>query len=414
MSQVIVLGAGMVGVSTALALQAHGYEVTLLDRKAAGEETSYGNAGIIQSEAAEPYAFPRDPGTLLTFLAGRSNQLRLSPLAVLRMSRALLTYFNNSTPARHAAISQTYAQLTRRATEDHEPLITASGQGNLIRRGGFFEMYRTERAFEEQIEFAQRMRAEFDVPSRCLDGAAFAAVEPSFTTRFAGAVHWTGSWTCLSPGNLTKGYADLFVKRGGLFLTGDAASLAQTGSGWTVQSADGPIAAERVVLCLGPWSAEVLKPLGYRVRMVWKRGYHQHFKGAAPLSNPCVDPDNGIALSPTLHGLRMATGASLVDLNDPVDRAQLAYGERVLGKEIALGTPIEDVPWYGHRPCLPDMLPLVGQAPRHPGLWLNFGHGHQGFTLGPTTGALLAEGMSGVGSDMLEALSPANRRAVMS
>ncbi|MBU2959950.1 FAD-dependent oxidoreductase [Citreicella sp. C3M06] len=413
MSEVMVLGAGMVGVGSALALQARGHAVTLIDRRAPGEETSYGNAGIIQSEAAEPYAFPRDAATLLKFLSGRSNQLRLSPLPVLRMAAGLLSYWANSTPQRHASASRIYAQLTRRSVDDHGPLIDAAGQGNLIRQAGFFEFYRSAAAFDAQAQYAHRMEAEFGVPFRALDGAAFAREEPSFQTRYAGALHWTGSWTCASPGRLTGAYADLFVARGGRLARGDAASLTQQGSGWTVQSEAGPLSGEHAVICLGPWSPEVLKPFGYRVNMVWKRGYHQHFTGSAPLQRPCVDSEHGLVLSPMTQGLRMATGAALVGQTDPVDRAQLIFGERVMRREIDLGRVVEDQPWYGHRPCLPDMLPLVGKAPRHAGLWLNFGHGHQGFTLGPTTGSLLADAMAGMRSDLIEALSPAGRAAVI-
>ncbi|KAA8607770.1 NAD(P)/FAD-dependent oxidoreductase [Salipiger aestuarii] len=409
MSEIIVLGAGMVGVGTALALQARGHAVTLIDRKPPGEETSYGNAGIIQSEAAEPYAFPRDPKTLLRFLTGRSNQVRLSPAAVLRMAGPLLGYWANSAPGRHAALSRSYAQLTRRSVDDHGPLIDAAGQGNLIRRAGFFEICRNARALDAQANYARRMETAFAVPFRALDGDAFAREEPSFRSRYAGAIHWTDSWTCANPGALTKSYADLVAARGGRVVVGDASSLVAAGAGWTVHSDAGQVWAQDVVVCLGPWSPQLLAPLGYKVKMVWKRGYHQHFSGAAPLRRPCVDAENGIVLAPMTGGLRMATGAALVNRNAPVDRAQLTFGERVMRREIALGDPVEDQPWVGHRPCLPDMLPLVGKAPRHDRLWLNFGHGHQGFTLGPTTGALLADAMAGHRSDLLKALAPAGR-----
>ncbi|SFV16048.1 FAD dependent oxidoreductase [Methylobacterium sp. 174MFSha1.1] len=129
--------------------------------------------------------------------------------------------------------------------------------------------------------------------------------------------------------------------------------------------------------------------------MVRKRGYHRHWRPARTLELPLLDAQNGYVLAPMAAGLRLTTGAELAGPEAATGPVQLARAEAEAGGLLDLGAPRENAPWSGIRPCLPDMLPVIGAAPRHPGLWFHFGHGHQGFTLGPASGRLLAEAMSG-------------------
>jgi len=122
-----------------------------------------------------------------------------------------------------------------------------------------------------------------------------------------------------------------------------------------------------------------------------------------------MDVANAVVLSPMTQGLRIATGAEIVDRAGPMNLRQLDRGLAGARELLDIGAPIEETPWFGHRPCLPDMLPLVGAAPRHRGLWFDFGHGHQGLTLGPTTGRLLANIIDGESDDTVAALSPEGR-----
>ncbi|RLL72360.1 NAD(P)/FAD-dependent oxidoreductase [Paenirhodobacter hankyongi] len=413
MAQIIVLGAGMVGAGAALALQAHGHDVTLVDRRGPGEETSFGNAGFIQAEAVEPYPIPRDLRTLVAYAAGRTNDIVYAPGALPKMAPGLWSYFRNSAPARHRQISAIYARLTQRATADHQPLIAASGQDALIRRTGYGQVYRDPRALERAARGAERLQRDYGTASEVLDGPALARAEPALKTAVPGALFWHDCWTCADPGGLTAAYAALLVRRGGRFLTGDALSLAQSGAGWSVATKAGRIDAERVVVALGPWAPDLLARFGYRVAMLWKRGYHGHFDSPAALNRPLIDDANGVVMTPTRFGLRLATGAALVDRKAPADPVQLRRGAAAVADLIELGPRVEEPQWFGHRPCLPDMLPLLGEAPRHKGLWLDFGHGHQGFTLGPTTGLLLAEAMEGRRDALLDALAPAARPSVL-
>ena len=129
--------------------------------------------------------------------------------------------------------------------------------------------------------------------------------------------------------------------------------------------------------------------------MVRKRGYHRHYSGSHGLSRPMLLADHSVVLSPMSQGLRIATAAELSAAEPSVSPRQLARGEAAARSLLDLGPPVEPTPWSGTRPCLPGMLPLVCRARRHPGLWLHFGHGHQGFTLGPATAARLARAIDG-------------------
>jgi D-amino-acid dehydrogenase len=125
------------------------------------------------------------------------------------------------------------------------------------------------------------------------------------------------------------------------------------------------------------------------------RGYHRHFAGGAPLARPLFDTENGYVMAPMARGIRITTGAELTGYDAPASPVQLGRAERFARELIDLGNSVDPEPWFGTRPFLADMLPVIGEAPGHPGLWVNFGHGHQGFTLGPATGRLLAEMLVG-------------------
>jgi len=406
MADCIVLGAGMVGVSTALALQARNRSVVLVDRRGAGEETSYGNAGIIQGEAVEPYAFPRDVASIVSIALKRGNEVNWNIAALPKWAEPVWRYFQHSSATRYKAIAETYSHLIHRATTDHEPLVEASGSGNLIQKDGFRQVFRTPAKMEQGARTAERLREAYGVGISLETAAELKAAEPNLRRDLQGAVRWTEPWTCSSPGGLTANYARLFEERGGSFISGDAATLEQTKTGWRVKTENGMVEAPEVVVALGPWSPELLKRFGYRIPMLFKRGYHRHFRGGKSPTLPIMDAENAAIISPMISGSRILTGAELTHFDAAPALRQLNRAESSIRDLFELGEPVESEPWMGNRPCMPDMLPVVGAAPRHKGLWLNFGHGHQGFTLGPTTAALLADAMTGAGDDaMIKRLS---------
>jgi D-amino-acid dehydrogenase len=395
MKAAIVLGAGMVGVATSLHLRKRGWSVALVDRKEPGRETSYGNAGIIQSEALRPYPMPHGFRELARIATGRSNDVRYHLASLSDHIGPLLRYWWHSFPAHHARASEAYAAIIARAVAEHEPLVLESGAGNLVRRSGFRVLHRTQAAFDSEAAAAEALREAYGVKFSIMTARELKQAEPGLTEAGVGALHWQQPWTVSSPGALVTAYADLFTRSGGSILRGEAQTLRQTQHGWSVATDGGEIEAEAVVVALGPWSPELLKRFGYRVSMVRKRGYHRHYAGGAPLDLPLRDAANGYLMAPMQSGVRITSGAELTAPDGKSDPVQLDYAEQAARQLIDLGQPVEKEPWFGTRPCMPDMLPVIGPAARHKGLWLHFGHGHQGFTLGPATGRLVAELMSG-------------------
>jgi D-amino-acid dehydrogenase len=400
MQSAIVLGGGMVGVSTALHLRRRGWSVTLVDRRAPGRETSYGNAGIIQSEAVRPYPMPRDFATLARIAMGRTNDVRYRLASLPQHAGPLLRYWWHSTPERHRVATAAWARLIAHATTEHDTLIREAHADNLIRRAGFRILYRDPAALAAAIAIAEENQRDFGVKFRVLDGSELAKAEPILRDNLPGAIHWLEPWTVSDPGGLVSAYAGLFERLGGTFLNGDAQTLRETSSGWSVDTASGRIDAGHAVVTLGPWSPDLLQKFGYRIPLVRKRGYHMHYQGGRSLDLPLVDTAMGYAMAPMAKGIRITTGAELTSPDAEATPIQLGRAEAAARGLLDIGSRVEPEPWFGTRPCSIDMLPVLGPVPTHRGLWANFGHGHQGFTLGPATGKLLAEMMNGEASSV--------------
>jgi D-amino-acid dehydrogenase len=394
-SSILVLGAGMVGTCTALHLQQRGFDVALVDRRAPGLETSHGNAGVIQREAVEPYAFPRQAGAVLNAALGRGADVHWHARGLWQMAGALWQYFKHSHPQSHARATESYSRLIAHVTEEHAQLITAAGAEDLVQREGFRFIFRTSKALDQAVQSAERLHALHGVRYRTHTTAQLALAEPALRVPLAGAVHWSDPWTVSDPGALVQRYADLFVARGGRVLVGDATSLQPQGAGWSVQTTQGPLQAQQAVLALGPWADGAIRALGYRFPLFIKRGYHQHYDSLTVLNQPVLDAERGYVLAPMRRGLRLTTGAEFAPIDAPPTPVQLAQTETSARELLDLGQALPEAPWLGARPCTADMLPVMGPAPRHKGLWFNFGHAHQGFTLGPVAGRLLAEMVDG-------------------
>ncbi len=390
MAEILVLGAGMVGVTTALALQERGHDVIILDRNQPGRETSYGNAGLIQTEAVEPYAMPLSPGALLQIAMGRGYDVKWNIPGLLSQAGAVWTYALNSLPAAHRRASKTWGRLIRQSTDRHGPLIQAAGADNIIRRDGYIELHGSPAKMDKARKVIDRFQSEFGVAGSLLDDAELHRLEPSIKGKVSGATHWSDSWNCSDPGALVASYARLFESRGGRIVNGDAGDLHRRGEAWVADE----VQAEHAVVALGPWSPMMTGRFGLKVPMVYKRGYHRHYHMEVPPHHPIADFANSVVMSPMRRGLRIATAAELTR-NPRLMPPQLKHGEEAAKELFGIGAPVEAEPWTGRRPCMPDMLPVVGRVPDQPNLWAHFGHGHQGFTLGPVTAEILADEMDG-------------------
>jgi D-amino-acid dehydrogenase len=244
---------------------------------------------------------------------------------------------------------------------------------------------------------AARWRAEFGLEFSCLDKKDLQEKEPHLAPVLTGALHWTQPTSVIDPQGLAIAYLRLFESRGGRFLQGNALSLVQNDKGWSIQTSEGRLESGSAVVALGPWADVVTRALGYDLPLAVKRGYHMHYRaaGKAVLNHPVLDTERGYCLAPMLRGIRLTTGAEFARRDAIRTPVQLGRAEPIARDLFPLAERLEPEPWMGARPCTPDMLPIIGPAPRHANLWFAFGHAHHGLTLGPVTGRLIGEMMAG-------------------
>ena len=272
-----------------------------------------------------------------------------------------------------------------------------AGISGMLRRDGYLRIYRDAGTLEADAADQQKVKDQFDINFETHDLAGLRELEPHINGTYSGAILLTDPVSVNDPSVVGKSYADLFQSLGGEFLTGDARTISPISGGWQVQNVEGPVTARDCVIALGPWSAEVLRVLGRKVPLGAKRGYHMHYstRGNATLTRPVLDTDYGYVLTPMRQGIRLTTGTEFARHDAPPTPVQLEATEPIARETFPLAERIEDQAWMGRRPCFPDMLAMVGGVPGHPGLWANFGHHHLGFTLGPITGRLIAEMITG-------------------
>ncbi len=387
----------MVGVSIAWHLARRGYQVTLVDRRKPGQETSFGNAGLIQREAIEPHPFPRSWFDILRILPNRAIDVQYRLTAMVCEAPILWRYWRESSPQAFERIARAYASLIVHCTDDHQALIAASGADALINREGWLQVYRNLDTLGAGIATADGAHRSHGVEFEACDRQQLHELEPALSNDAVGAVWWKNAWSVSDPGGLVDAYARSFLAEGGTFVESDVLSMAPSGSGWTLRLRNGTLTGEALVLAAGPWSIPMLKNLGYAIPMFVQRGYHMHYEPApgVKLNFPIFDHDRGYTLSPKRMGIRLTTGAELARADDPSCMRQLLAAERAAREIFPLAKRKDDLVWRGARPCIADMNPVIGPALRHKNLWFAFGHGHQGFTLGPTTGRLLAAMLAG-------------------
>jgi len=392
----IVLGAGIVGVSAALHLAKRGLTVALVDRRGAGEETSYGNAGVIEGNTLFAHAFPKGLGALLRIALKQAPEANYHLSALPQLAPWLLAYRANTRGSRVLQFAEAMRPLFAHAVSEHEALMAESGAARYLRKDGWLKLYRSNESFaatKRERDYA----TELGLIHRALSPEETRALEPSLAPVFQHAVHWPEAASVSSPLAVTKAYASQFILLGGITLKGDARTLHRSGDGWRVDTDEGPLDTKNAVVALGPWAPDVLGPLGIRLPLAFKRGYHRHYRprGNAGLTRPVVDADFGYCLAPMEQGIRITTGAEFADRDDAPTPVQI---DRVLPAARALfplGDGIEAQPWMGSRPCFADSRPVIGRAPGQPGLWLDYGHAHWGLTLGPASGRLIAEMITG-------------------
>ena len=388
-ADLIVLGAGIVGVSAAYAASERGLSVILVDRREPGGETSYGNAGVLSSGSIVPFNKPSLFPALPRYLSNRHAALRWDPLWAARNAGWLLRFLANATPSNVKPRAMALHGLIGASLALHRQWLVKAGASARLRETGWLKAWRSDATDAARAE--QALLAEYGIESEIVDRQAISALEPGIVPAYTIGLLHTQTASVDSPGEVTAAYARMFAGSGGEIVKAEISAIAPEAGGWRVRLASGTISARHVVVALGPWSADLLRPLGYRVPLAFERGYHQEFRPhpARSLRRPIHDADGAFVMTPMQNGIRITTGVELTARDAPSSLAQL---EAVvpLARGVAEFGEASSPVWRGARPTLPDSLPIIGRAPRHAGLWLAFGHQHIGFTTGPATGAAIA------------------------
>jgi D-amino-acid dehydrogenase len=393
-ADVIVLGAGIVGVSAAIAARQRGLAVVLVDRREPGSETSYGNTGVLSSGSILPFNKPSLWSALPAYMTNRHAALRWDPAWAIRNIDWLVRFLANATPSRTKPRATALHGLIGASLKLHREWIVKANAAQRLRETGWLKAWRSDAVGAAKEE--QAFLAEYGIASQLLDRQAISAVEPNIVPVYKVGLLHTQTASVDSPGAVVKAYARMFAGSGGEIRQSDIKAIVPDGEGWRVVLAGGAISARHVVVALGPWSADLLRPLGYRVPLAFERGYHQEFKPnpARSLQRPIHDAEGSFIMTPMEQGIRVTSGVELTARDAPSSFAQLDQVVPAARGVVEFGEAVGE-PWRGARPTLPDSLPMIGPAPRHSGLWLSFGHQHIGFTTGPATGVAIAAMITG-------------------
>jgi len=392
--QVIVLGAGIVGVCCALELLRRGLSVTLVDRQDPGRETSLGNAGVIARSSLMPFNHPGLWAQLPRLLKNDTVQFRYRHGYLARNLGWAARFLLNARPSVFRETVAALDGLIRLSAPEHLRLLDEAGAAHRLRDTGWILLYRSEQAWNGG-GLARRTYAQYRVPTQALNAGELAEIEPALSPIFPRALWIQGSYSVDDPQAVVAAYAALFRRHGGTFTRMAAGAIRRDGQRWTVQGDQGSasLSADRLVVALGPWSKGLLKTAGIALPMAFERGYHMHYSGleGASLSRPVHDTGGGYVLSPMARGLRLTTGVELDACEAPASPEQLELAEARAREAFPLDRRLDPQAWLGRRPTLPDSRPMIGQAPRHPGLWLALGHQHIGFSTAPGTARILGE-----------------------
>ena len=394
---VAVVGAGMVGVCCALELQRRGLSVQLFDRKPAGQETSFGNAGVLARSSLIPYNNPGLWAGLPRFLTNRTPQFRYNPLYLLQEMKWGLGFLSRARPSAFNETTRALDALIRLSIPAHRQLMQAAGASHRLREDGWIFLYRDPQALVKN-RLARETFDHFEIATQELDPSALRSMEPHLHPIFQRALWIKDACSVDDPGQVVQAYARLFQARGGVLVQREIAALQRDARGlWQLRGSDGSVSsADKVVIALGPWANDLLAPLKLAAPLAFERGYHQNFVASpdARLTRPVYDTAAGYVLAPMENGIRLSTGVELTGRDAPPNLAQLEMTEVAARQAFPLGAQ-SGAPWLGSRPTLPDSRPLIGEAPNHPDLWLALGHQHIGLSTGPGTAQLLADLMLG-------------------
>ncbi|OSP54845.1 FAD-binding oxidoreductase [Pseudoruegeria sp. SK021] len=390
-SEIIVIGAGIIGVTTALALQADGHKVRILDRKGVASETSRGNAGAFAFAEIEPLATPGIMRKAPKWLLDPLGPLSLRPEYALKIAPWMLRFWRASWRDRHEAAVSAQSALMQQSRAALERLIPQVAGEPLLRRDGQLQVYEGAAQFAASLPSWER-RKDHGIAFDLLDTpGAIADIQPGLDRRFTHA-GYTPDWlSTVDPAIWTQHIARQFVDRGGEIEIAEVRGLTPQETGVDVVTDLGHRHAEQVVIASGAWSHQLARMVGDRIPLETERGYNTTFPNAQfDLRVHLTFCDHGFVVSRLGDGVRVGGAVELGGLRLPPNFKRAETLVRKATEFLDGFVPEGGTPWMGFRPSLPDSLPVIGRAPGADRVIYAFGHGHLGLTQSAGTAELVA------------------------
>lgn len=398
---VVVIGAGVVGLSSALWLQRAGHAVTIIDPEPplAGSgylgAASFGNACTVALGACIPVGTPGILSDVPGMLMKRASPLSIFWGDLPRLLPWLVDFLRASSQREFHRIVGVLGQLIRLAEAGHNPLFEEARATHLKRPDGCLYLYRSERSFAR----AQRdidLRRREGVRMEMLDRRAVREREPNLAPLYSNGLLFNDAYRIDDALRYAQALASLFQSKGGRFVRSISRAIEPRDGGLTVRCQDGrAVEADRVVVAAGAWSRQLARTVGDRIRLDAERGYHVLFpRDGNILSAPTCYPEHGFYMTPLGEGLRSAGTVELGGLGKPARSARTDVIEK-MSRVLLPGLGEAGRTWLGFRPSMPDSLPVISRSPTDSRIAYAFGHGHIGLTLAGITGRLVCDLIGG-------------------
>lgn len=398
---VTIIGAGIVGICCALSLQERGLKVRLIDRSEPGQETSFGNAGVISPWSLVPQSVPGIWKSIPKMLLSRSAPLSVRPSFWPKMIPWGLKFLANSGSSSVHATADAMEILCQPSVTLYRRHLEGTGQENLVVDSCYVHAFRNRKS-ANLTDLGYAIRAEKGADMELIGADVLRQVEPALSPEFAAAILIKGQARARAPGRIGKVLAEKARNRGAEFVKAEVTGLQKRDQdGWKISMPDGDILSDNVVIAAGAWSKAILEPLGLKQPLVAERGYHVEFPdGSVEVNNSVMDVDAKIVASSMLEGLRVAGSSEFGAIDAPADPRKKALLARQ-AKAMFPDLNVKDVKfWMGRRPSFPDSLPALGPVQGFDGLFAAFGHSHYGLMMAPKSGELIADSLMGVRSNL--------------
>lgn len=392
----IVIGAGIVGVCSALELLRRGFKVTIVDRLAPGEGCSFGNAGILAAQAVVPVPMPGILRNVPRMLMDRESPLTVRLGSLPLTAPWLMKFVKAANRDKVEVTADAMKVLYRTSFELHQELAKEAGVPDLVRPTRYLYVHRDPSKVDVVKGLSWTLRRERGSQIEVLDAAALRKAEPELSPDYKIGVLLGPIGYTLSPFRLTQSYARLFETKGGRIVQAEVRAIRPQDGTTRVETTAGSLSAETLVVAAGAWSLDLLKPLGLKLPLIAERGYHMTFANPGITLNHVVSElELQFAVTSMEMGLRVAGTEELGHADDAPDwrRAEVLLRQ---ARRMFPNAKLDDhTRWMGPRPGTPDSLPAIGAIPGHPRIYIAAGHGHLGLTGGPNTGRIVAALASG-------------------